>query len=206
MVLVLGDGSLVHQVGLLQLAHLVVEHVPLFGQNLLGMLLSVVRELHVLQLLGRRLLVVLEIGLHVVVALLEDLDSAVLFLVFGLLLANLLLHQLLVLVQAIPFVVELVFQGQDVLVQRDLVLQQGLVRRGLILDLDLLLLETHNLSLHDNDLLLQVVDVLLLQITSQLIVLVSAESPLLLLYRSLQVGEALELLVPSVSILRGKHN
>jgi len=70
-----------------------------------------------------------------------------------------LLLRLVPLFQGVTFIVEFVFQGQEMLVQRDLVPQERLISRSAIFLLDLLLLEHLNLSLHGSDLPLQVIDI-----------------------------------------------
>lgn len=70
-----------------------------------------------------------------------------------------LLLRLVPLFQGVTFIVEFVFQGQEMLVQRDLVPQERLISRSAIFLLNLLLLEHLNLSLHGSDLPLQVIDI-----------------------------------------------
>ena len=67
------------------------------------------------------------------------------------------------------------------LVQRDLVFQQCLVTRCLILLVDLSLLEHFDLPLHDYNLSVQVGDILLLEVCRDLFGFVLVETPPLLL-------------------------
>ena len=93
----------------------------------------------------------LVVGLH-------DLDLVTLVLIRGLIALNLLLSVPHTAIQLLLLVIELVFERQEVLIEGDTVSQERLIAIGLVLLVDLLVLQQLDLCFHSGDLLVEVQD------------------------------------------------
>ena len=85
------------------------------------------------------------------------------------------------------FVVVLVFESQEVLIERDTISKQRFIAGRLIFLVNLPILELLDLQLHSRDLLLQVVDILDVQVVSDFSVLGAGRLFLLPLALSFEV-------------------
>ena len=93
----------------------------------------------------------LVVGLH-------DLDLVTLVLIRGLIACDLLLSVPHTAIQLLLLVIELVFERQEVLIEGNAVSQERLIAVGLVLLVDLLVLQQLDLGLHGGDLLVEVQD------------------------------------------------
>ena len=93
----------------------------------------------------------LVVGLH-------DLDLVTFVLIRGLIACDLLLSVPHTAIQLLLLVIELVFERQEVLIEGDTVAQERLIAIGLVLLVDLLVLQQLDLGLHGGDLLVEVQD------------------------------------------------
>jgi hypothetical protein len=124
--------------------------------------LGVELELKVTHLLGGGFFVVFGLGRNFFVLSFENLNLVVALLVRILLLFDFIFHSFDLLPEEVLFVVKFVFQSQEVLVEGDAVSQKSFIAAGLVLLINLFLLEQLDLVLHINDLFLEVEDVLFL--------------------------------------------
>ena len=104
------------------------------------------------------------------------------------------------------FVVELVFQSQEVLVQGNSVSQQGFVARGFIFLVDFSVLEQFDLMFHYHNLFLEVKDQLLFQAFGHLALSPLGNFLLLLVVFGLQIGIAFKFFVDEASVGIGKSD
>lgn len=99
------------------------------------------------------------------------------------------------LIELVLLVVVFVLEGEEVLVKRDAVSQEGLITASLVLLVYLSVLQEFYLRLHQHNLLLQVQDVLFFEILSNLVFSLLLSLLLLLLVTALEVGISLKFLV-----------
>lgn len=99
----------------------------------------------------------------------------------------LLVHEVYSLPEELLLIVKLILEGQEVLIQRNAVSKKSLVSRCFVLLVDFSTLEFLDLVLQDHNLLLQVPNEFVLQLSILLILLVPLFSLLLLVVLALQV-------------------
>ena len=90
---------------------------------------------------------------HFSVVVLKHFDSVTLVLVRCLVAINLILSVLYASFELLLLVVELVLEGQEMLVEGDAVAEERFIATGLVLLVDLLIFEQLDLALHSGDLL-----------------------------------------------------
>lgn len=101
-------------------------------------------------------LVFFEAVQNLAIVILHDLDAVSLVLIGSLIILNILLHCTDTLLHILLLVVELIFEGQEVLIQRNAIAKQSFIATSLILLVDLLLLQQLDLGFHRGDLLVQI--------------------------------------------------
>lgn len=148
-----------------------------------------------LNLFGLEVLEGVESRRVLLVFLLERLDALLLGLVVVVFALVVLLKRLLLLVKVVLFVVVLVFEGEEVLVQRDVVPEEGLVARDFVFLFDFAVFQKFYLKFVASDLLLQVLDQVNFNFAGQGLVRLFCATRFLLVVLLFQVGTTFELLV-----------
>ena len=130
---------------------------------------------------------------HLAVVVLHHLDAVPLVFVRGLVALDLAHRVLNLSLELLLFVVEFVFQGQEVLIERDAITEKRFVAASLVLLVDFAVLEQLDLGLHRGDLLVQVEDDVVVDDVGLTAALLSVGQLLNFVRRLLQVRVTLEL-------------
>lgn len=163
MVLFFCDFSVLAHVDGLEIGDLIIPILLLDCEDVLGVLLSEELGLEVLHLFKFRLLLSLVSLTNLLVFTIHDFDSVILLFIRSLLFSNVFLGDLNRLFEIILLVVELFFQGKEVLIQRNTISKQGFVSRRLVLLVDLTIFQKFDFVFHKDDLFLKVQNVLLFE-------------------------------------------
>ena len=121
--------------------------------------------------------------------------------IWSLLFSDFLISDLNRLFQVILLIVELFFQGEEMLIQRNTISQQGFVTRCLVFLIDLPIFQKFDFVLHKDDLFLKIQNVLISEVWRSFLHRILLNLPLFLLVGTFQIGVTFELFISGSCIL-----